>query len=148
MIWATRHEPHLDRCASIWLIKRFIDQDASFVFINREEAPPMGAIPFVLPRAEINPIEGVSTAFDALVANHSLNDPSILRIGSIIHDYEVDSGEDIDRLKVPEANGLIKVVRGLARVSKSDHEIVERALVIFDSLYAQLASETTHRAPQ
>jgi len=64
-----------------------------------------------------------------------------LRIGAIIHDFEVDAAENIERLKVAEAAGLFKVVRGLARVSKSDDETVERALVVFDSLHAQLASE-------
>jgi hypothetical protein len=141
MLWATRHEPHLDRCACIWLIRRFIDRDAAFAFVGRQEPPPRGSIPFVLPGAEVNPVEGASTAYDALVTKHKITDPIAIRIGSIIHDFEVDAGEDVKKLKVPEAAGLFKVVRGLSRVSKSDHEIVERAMVIFDSLYAQLDSE-------
>jgi hypothetical protein len=143
MLWATRHEPHFDRCASAWLIKRFIDPEASFVFVGRQETPPKGAIPFVLPGAEINPEEGIATAYDALIARYAVRDPIALRIGAIVHDYEVDAAEDVGRLKVPEAAGLFKVVRGLARVSKSDQGILERALVVFDALRAQLVSEAS-----
>jgi hypothetical protein len=70
-----------------------------------------------------------------------VKDTVALRIASIVHDFEVDAGEDITKLELPEAAGVFKVVRGLARVSKSDGETVERAFVVFDSLYAQLSSE-------
>jgi hypothetical protein len=135
----------LDRCASAWLIKRFIDPDATFAFVGKDETPPGGSIPFVLPGAEVNPVEGVSTSYDALVAKHHVRDPTALRIGKIIHDYEVDAEEDISRTKLSEAAGVFKVVRGLARVSKSDEETVAGALVVFDSLHAQLASEAAKR---
>jgi hypothetical protein len=141
LLWTTRHEPHLDRCASAWLIKRFIDPDATFAFVGRNEAPPSGSIPFVLPGAEINPVEGVSTSYDALVAKYQVSNPVALRIGEIVHDYEVDGGEDIARTELRESAGVFKVVRGLARVTKSDEETVAGALVVFDSLYAQLTSE-------
>jgi len=142
MLWVTRHEPHLDRCASAWLIKRFIDSAASFTFIGREEVPPRGSIPFVLPGAEINPVEGVSTTYDALAKKFLVKDSVALRIGTIIHDFEIDANEDLGRLRTDEAAGLFKVVRGLARVSNSDQEILERAMIVFDSLRAQMASES------
>jgi hypothetical protein len=56
-LWVTRQRPHVDRCASAWLIKRFIDTDAVFQFITRESEIPEGAIGFTLPKAEINPIK-------------------------------------------------------------------------------------------
>ena len=71
---------------------------------------------------------------------HRMRDPTALRIGEIIHDFEVDAGEDVAKTKLSEAAGVFKVVRGLARVSKSDQETVASALLVFDSLYAQLAS--------
>jgi hypothetical protein len=145
LLWVTRHEPHVDRCASAWLIKRFVDPDASFAFIGRDEPPPAGGIPFVLPGAEVNPVPGVSTALDALVTRYGVQDPVALSIASIVHDYEVDAGEDVAKLKLPETAGVFKVVRGLVRVSKSDQETLARALVVFDSLYAQLASEAKQR---
>lgn len=75
MLWATRHEPHLDRCSCAWLIKRFIDHDATFTFMGRQETLPKGSIPFVLPGADVNPVERVSTPYDALVAKYEVNDP-------------------------------------------------------------------------
>jgi hypothetical protein len=143
LLWATRHEPHLDRCASAWLIKRFIDSNATFTFVNRDEAPPSGSIPFVLPGAEVNPVEGISTTFDALVTKHQVRDPTALKIGEIIHDYEVNAGEDVARTRLGETAGVFKVVRGLARISKSDMETVVDAFVVFDSLHAQLTSEAS-----
>ena len=145
MLWVTRHEPHLDRCASAWLIKRFIDLDATFAFVGRSEAPPSGSIPFVLPGAEVNPVEGVSTSYDALIAKYEVRDATALRIGKIIHDYEVDAGEDAEKTRLRETAGVFKVVRGLTRVSKSDEETVASALVVFDSLRAQLTSEAAQR---
>jgi hypothetical protein len=145
LLWATRHEPHLDRCASAWLIKRFIDPDATFAFVGRDEAPPSGSIPFVLPGAEVNPVEGVSTSYDALVAKYRVRDPAALGIGEIVHDYEVHAMEVVATTRLRETAGVFKVVRGLARVSKSDQETVAGALVVFDSLHAQLTSEAAQR---
>ena len=57
MLWVTRHNPHVDRCSSAWLIKRFIDKKAKFIFISNEDPIPKGAIAFTLPKAEIKPVE-------------------------------------------------------------------------------------------
>ena len=67
MLWATRHEPHVDRCASVWLIERFTDKEAISEFVNRHAEIPKEAIGFTIPRAETGPIENVKTTFDALV---------------------------------------------------------------------------------
>ena len=107
MLWATRREPHFDRFASAWLIKRFIDPDASFVFVGRGEAPPEGARAFVLTGAEVNPVEGRSTAADALVAKYGVRDPTALRVASIVHDFEVDAGEDPVKVKMVETAGVL-----------------------------------------
>lgn len=145
MLWVTRHEPHLDRCASAWLIKRFIDLDAVFKFIDRGEPVPSGAKPFVLPGAEINPIEGSKTTFDVLVEKYQIVDPIVGSIQQIIRDFEVISGEDFAKLTLPETAGVFKIVRGLARTSKTDDEILSKAFVIFDSLYAELDAEEKKR---
>mgnify|MGYP001123981511 CR=1 FL=1 len=144
--WVTRHEPHLDRCASAWLITRFIDQEARFEFIGREDPVPTGAIPFVLPKAEINPVEGVKTTFDVLIEKYSVKDPIASLIRDIIHDFEVDAKEDPTRTRLRETVGVFKIVRGLARISKTDDEIISKAFVVFDSLYAQLLSEAKEKA--
>ena len=127
------------------MIKRFIDQDAKFEFIQREDPIPVGAIPFVLPKAEINPIEGVKTTFDVLVEKYHIEDPIVSLIQDIIHDFEVDAGEDPARVRLRETVGVFKIVRGLARTSKTDEEIISKAFIVFDSLYAQLLTEAKEK---
>jgi len=137
MLWVTRHEPHVDRCASIWLIKNFIDKAAVFEFISRESEIPEGAIAFTLPKAELKPTE-TQTTFDMLVQHYHVKDPVVLEIGRIIRDFEIDADEDIDKVRMKESTGLSFILRGLARTSKSDHEIVYKAMIVMDALYAQL----------
>jgi len=139
--WVTRQEPHLDRCAAAWIIKRFIDPQATFEFINRGEPIPPGTNPFVLPGAEINPVEGVKTTVDVLVEKYQVKDPVVSLIRSLIHDFEVDAGEDESKTRLRETVGLFKVIRGLSRISKSDEEIVERSMVVLDALYTELSAE-------
>ena len=140
MRWMTRHEPHFDRCASIWLIKTFIDKDAVFEFVSRDSEIPEDAIGFTLPKSEIKPSE-TETTFDTLVKRYDVVDPVVKRITAIIHDFEIDAEEDLERLKLKEPAGLFCIVRGLARTSKSDHEIVFKAMIVMDALYAELKAQ-------
>ena len=137
MLWVTRHEPHVDRCASIWLIKNFIDKEAVFEFISRESEIPKGAIAFVLPKAELNPTE-TQTTFDMLIQRYDVKDPVVLEISRIIKDFEIDADEDIAKVAMKESAGLSFILRGLARTSKSDHEIIYKAMIVMDALYAHL----------
>jgi hypothetical protein len=67
MLWVTRHKPHVDRCTSAWLTKRFIDKKARFRFISKDDPVPKGAILFTLPEAEIKPVAEERTTYDVLV---------------------------------------------------------------------------------
>ena len=140
MRWITRHEPHFDRCASIWLIKTFIDKDAVFEFVSRDSEIPKDAIGFTLPKAEIKPSE-TETTFDALVKRYNVADPVVKQIAAIIHDFEIDAEEYLDRLNLKESAGVFCIVRGLARTSRSDHEIVFKAMIVMDALYAELKTQ-------
>ena len=135
MRWVTRHNPHVDRCASIWLIRTFIDKDAVFEFISREDPIPNGAIPFTLPSAEITPKNG-RTTFDALVDKYQINDPIVLQIQKIIRDAE--EAEETGEYKLLESAGVFAVLRGLDRTSKSNWEIISKAMIVMDSLYAEV----------
>ena len=135
MRWVTRHNPHVDRCASLWLIKTFIDREAVFEFISRETAIPQGVIPLTLPGAEIRPKNG-RTTFDALVDKYLINDPILLEIQKIIRDAE--QAEATGEYKLAESAGVFAILRGLDRISKSDWETVGKALIVMDSLYAEL----------
>ena len=141
MRWVTRHNPHVDRCASIWLIKTFIDRDAIFEFISREASIPEGAIPFTLPGAEIRPKNGWTT-FDALVEKYEIKDPVVAEIQKIIRDAE--QAEETRVYRLPESAGVFATLRGLDRTSKSDWEIVGKAMILMDSLFA----EFKHRLEQ
>lgn len=137
MLWVTRHKPHVDRCASAWLIKRFIDKDAVFEFITKEQDIPKGAIGFTLPKAEINPVEGVKTTFDVLVEKYQVRDPIVARVREIVRDYEFNE-EKPELIRLKETLGVCYILRGLEKTSKSDAETVSRALVVMDALCAAL----------
>jgi len=137
MLWVTRHEPHVDRCASIWLIKNFIDKEAVFEFISRESEIPAKATAFTLPKAELKPSE-TQTTFDMLVERYNVQNPVVLEIGRILRDFEIDADEDIDKVKLKESTGISFILRGLARTSKSDHEIIYKGMIVMDALYAHL----------
>ena len=135
MRWVTRHNPHVDRCASIWLIKAFIDRDAVFEFISREDHIPEEATPFTLPGAEIRPKNG-QTTFDALVEKYKIKDPVVAEIQKIIRDAE--QAEETGEYKLSESAGVFAILRGLDRTSKSNWEIVGKTMIIMDSLYAEV----------
>ncbi|RDE14440.1 MAG: hypothetical protein C4K47_04625 [Candidatus Thorarchaeota archaeon] len=141
MKWITRTKPHVDRCASAWLIKRFIDKAAKFGFINKDDPIPKGSIAFTLPGADIKPVEGKKTTYDILLEEYKVRDAVAVRIGKIIHDYEIDADEDPRRVALGETLGLCYVLKGLDPISKSDNEIVDRGLLVLDAIYAILKDE-------
>jgi len=138
MLWVTRHNPHVDRCASTWLIKRFIDKKARFAFISKDDPIPEGAIAFTLPKAEIKPIEKQKTTYDVLAEKYDIRDPVALKIGEFIHDFEIDAEENPEKVKFKETLGLCYVLKGMEKTSKTDSEIVEKGLVVLDALYSSL----------
>jgi hypothetical protein len=137
MLWVTRHEPHVDRCASAWLIKRFIDKEASFQFIDREDEIPKGAIGFTLPKAGIKPVEGTKTTFDALIEKYKVKDAVVSKIREIIRDCEFNEDEP-ERMRLKETLGVSLILKGLTEVSATDEETITRASVVMDALYASL----------
>lgn len=137
MRWVTRHEPHVDRCASIWLIKTAIDPDAVFEFIGRDGALPAGATAFTLPGADIQPT-ATATTFDALVARYRVEDATVARIADIVRDFEIQADECLDRLLMKESAGVCCILRGLARTSRTDAEIVSKAIIVMDAFCAEL----------
>jgi hypothetical protein len=138
MLWVTRKQPHVDRCASAWLIKRFIDKNAEFTFISKEDPIPKNAIAFTLPKAEIKPVEGKTTTYDALVEKYLVQDPLALTVGRFVHDFEIDANEGANQVKFKETLGICYVLKGLEKISKTDHDIIEKAMIVLDSLYASL----------
>ncbi len=141
MLWVTRNKPHVDRCASAWLIKRFIDKEAKFNFISREDPIPEDAIAFTLPEAQIKPEEGKQTTYDVLLRMYSINDPIAIRIGEFVHDFEIDAEENPKRVSFSETLGLCYILKGLEKTSRTDHKTIEKALTVLDALSTSLRDE-------
>ena len=135
MKWVTWENIGIDRMACIWLIRRWIDREAEFIFIPMRQAPlPDHSEPFDIPGARFSHHGGHCT-FYALLKESKINDPILTRIAQII-----DEADEIQEVSVePAAFGLDLVCRGLRRISKDDFEALERGSLIYDALYAQLS---------
>jgi hypothetical protein len=131
VIWATRRRCHVDRTASAWLIERFVDPEARFVFVDDPDEVPAGATPFDIAGAELSHHDG-RCSFESIVCRYELDDPALEPIARIVH--EADIGDE--RYDAPEAAGIDVVVRALGRVARDDEELLALARPIFDGLYA------------
>lgn len=144
MKWVTRERPVIDRIACPWLIRRFIDPQAEFLFVKPQEVLPVaessGAIPFDVPGVELSHV-GEACSFDAFLRRYALEDEALQRLAVIIR------GADTNRLDLtPQSAGLLAVCLGLNRSIGDDHEVLERGFVVYDALYAwaRLAARETH----
>jgi hypothetical protein len=134
MKWITRERPKVDRIACPWLIARFIDREAEFLYVPGPEvmdvAKRSGAIPYDVPGAELGH-QGPLCSFDAFLKKYSLADPALTRLAAIVR------GADTSRLDLtPESPGLYALSFGLSRVFSDDHEQLKQGMVLYDALYA------------
>ncbi len=134
MKWITRARPKIDRVACPWLITRFIDNDAEFVFAPPAEvkrlAAELGATPFDVEGVELSH-DGPLCSFDALLAKYRLEDPALAELAVIVR------GADTARLDLaPQAAGLLAISLGLSHNFQDDHEQLRHGFVIYDALYA------------
>ena len=130
--WLTRPRPEIDRVGSAWLIARFIDRKPRFVFASKAEAVP-NAIPFDMLDAEFSH-HGDCCTFETLVKRFALSDKSVVKIGEMIHDADLDDA----RFQRVEAVGIDRVLKGWAKQGLPDEEILRRGFECFDALYAFL----------
>jgi hypothetical protein len=138
MKWVTWEKIGVDRMACIWLIRRWIDPDAHFSFIPIGEKPlPEHGEPFDIPGVRYSHHGGHCT-FHALLKEHSLQDPMLKRIAQM-----VDDADEVREVTLePAASGLDLICRGLSQISRDDFEALERGLLIYEALYAQLKSDS------
>ena len=134
MKWITRERPKIDRIACPWLIVRFIDPTAEFVFAPpadvRRLAAELDATPFDVEGVELSH-EGPLCTFDALLAKYHLDDPALAELATIVR------GADTARLELaPQAAGLLAISLGLSHNFRDDHEQLRHGFVIYDALYA------------
>lgn len=135
MKWNTRERVKVDRVACPWLIRRFIDPDAEFLFVPAdvvmERARAEAAIPYDVPGVELGHHDG-KCSFEAFLARYRLDDPALVLLGQIVHGADVTT----DLYGRPEAAGLQAIAEGFRHLDLADREIVARAAVVYDALYA------------
>jgi hypothetical protein len=136
MRWITRERPKIDRVACPWLITRFIDPKAEFLFappaLVPARATELHAIPYDVAEVELSH-NGPLCSFDAFLAKYALKDPVLHELAVIVR------GADTDRLDVaPQAAGLLAISLGLSQLFPHDHELLARGFLIYDALYAWL----------
>ena len=143
MLWVTRDCVHVDRVACPWLIKRFIDKQAQFVFLSKEDIPTFvektGAIPFDAKYGEIDHYskEGVNyCTFDALIEKYKLKDKALEILRKIVRAADTNKYE-----QEPLAYGLEAIACGVPLLTNDDHQSLEMEFPFYDALYAFLQQE-------
>jgi hypothetical protein len=137
MKWVTRENANVDRIACPWLIRRFVDTEAEFLYVPSGEvmatAEREGAIPFDVPGVELGHVDG-RCSFESIMLKYGLtNDPALVRLAAIVH--AADVGADID--SAPEGRGLKAIASGFARLhGTDDHRKIELETPMYDALYS------------
>ncbi len=148
MKWITRERPKIDRIACPWLIARFIDKEAEFLYVHSSKvlatAKETGATPYDIPGVEMGH-DGDLCSFDAFIKKYKLTDLALQQLATIVR------GADTDRLDLaPQAAGLLAISLGLSRNFSNDHEMLQQGMIIYDALYSwckELQAETHNWNP-
>lgn len=147
MKWVTRERPKIDRIACPWLIRRFIDPGAEFLYVAPHRvldvAAAEGGTPYDIPGVEFSHV-GDLCSFDAFLAKYGLDDPALQQLAVIVR------GADTSRLDLtPQSAGLFAISLGLSAYYADDHEMLEHGMVMYDALYAWCLScqEEKHNWP-
>jgi hypothetical protein len=127
--WATREGIHIDRSSSAWLIRRFIDPQAVFVFVADPSEVPADATPFDMVGVELSH-HGTDCTFETLLRRYELEDPALWRLAQLIHEADIDDG----RYDAPEAPGFDVALRGMSMVA-TDEEVLRATKPLFDGVY-------------
>jgi hypothetical protein len=129
MRWATRASVHVDRAACAWLVRRYIDADAVFVFVDDPDEVPADATPFDMRGVELSHHEGDCT-FETMLRHFRLDDPVLWDVARIVHEADLAD----DRFDAPEATGVDVICRGLSMVL-GDVDVLAVTGPMFDGLY-------------
>lgn len=135
MLWVTRSHVHVDRVACPWLISRFIDSDAEFLFVPKNQvertAAEAGAIPFDVAGVELGHHAG-KCSFEAIIAKYELADAGLVRLSKIVHAADIAADLYSDEI----APGLEAIAAGFGIILPDDQANLEAQFVVYDALYA------------
>lgn len=131
--WATRKKPFVDRMASAWLIKRFVDKKAAFAFIDEKDIETLGkdTVAFDVRGGEFTHAGDMCT-FETLVRTFAIKDKAAKKIAELVHELDMKDS----KYNVPEAKGIEDILSGIRKTAKSDTEILEKGMDVFEMLYA------------
>ena len=129
MRWVTRAGVHVDRAACAWLLRRFVDPGAEFVFVDDPDEVPADATAFDMRGVVLSHHEG-DCSFETILRHYGLDDPVLWDVARVVHEADLAD----DRYEAPEAIGLDVVCRGLSMV-RDDVEILTVTAAMFDGLY-------------
>ena len=150
MKWVTRARPKVDRVACPWLIKRFVDPHAEFLYVPPDQVMEVAkredAIPFDVANVELGH-NGPECSFDAIIKKYQLTDRALQRLALIVRGADT-SAKDL----TPESRGLDAIAEGFRLVYRDDHELLERESSVYDALYAYcrqtIEQNTSSPAPE
>lgn len=135
-VWVTRSSPHIDRLASAWLVRRYVDPAARVKFIAEPYAPRRGEVRFDMAEAEFTHF-GDWCTFETFVRRLRLSDPALLELAEIVHDIDLKD----EKFGRPEAAGVGLAVQGLCQLHKKDEDRLEAGIAFFEALYAALSAK-------
>jgi hypothetical protein len=142
MKWVTRQNASVDRIACPWLIRRFIDPEAEFLYVPATEVKSVaereGAIPYDVAGVELGHIDG-RCSFESILLKYRLEDPALARLAKIVHGADVSDGIGV----APESAGLKAIAHGFAMVhGTNDHLKIELETPLYDALYSWCQHES------
>lgn len=143
MKWMTRKNVKVDRVACPWLIRRFVDAQPEFLFVEEgdllEQSMRQKATPFDAPKIEAIKLNhrGPRCTFEAIIEDYAISDPAIHQLGLIVRAADVKGQEAV----APEGIGLRSIAQGFAAMGLSDEERLARQFPIYDALYAYIKSK-------
>jgi hypothetical protein len=141
-LWVTRPRPGIDRVASAWLIRRFIDPAAQFGFVT-DPADAPDAVPFDMYGVAFSHEAGRCT-FEVLQHRFGISDPAVSRLAAIVHDLDLRD----DRFSPPEAPTVGAAIEGLQLAHADDAQLLEHGIVLFEALYRSFATQAGRTRPK
>ncbi len=143
MKWVTREKAKVDRIACPWLIKKFVDPQAEFLFVPPDKvmqvAKEQNAIPFDVPNVELGH-HGDKCSFDAIIEKYDLKDKALLELAKIVRGADTS-----DRNLTPESPGLVAVAEGFRAITKDDFDNMSKQFYVYDALYEYCKGKTGGR---
>lgn len=143
MKWVTREKPKIDRIACPWLIQKFIDAEAEFLYVPKEQvlatAKNENAIPYDIAGVELTH-DGDLCSFDAFLKKYELSDPALLHLAEIVRAADTDTLSNS-----PQAPGLLAVTLGLAANYTNDQELLKIGIVLYEALYTWCQAHTNEK---